>query len=160
MSEPDHHGEEIFSSKVAAGSRTYFVDLLRAAPGDKYLKISESRERQQGTHEHDRVMVFEEHLPEFLHALTEAVPFMRHTPPPSAIEALRKAQPRAYAKWTVEEDARLRGMFGGGKSPDEIAGALQRQRGAVQSRLRKLGLLAQGSGWLARTVGRRSEQAR
>jgi hypothetical protein len=43
MNEEQEHGEELFSAKVAAGSRTYFVDVQRAQNGAKYLKIRETR---------------------------------------------------------------------------------------------------------------------
>ena len=29
----EHHGEELFSAKVKAGIRTYFIDVQRAAAG-------------------------------------------------------------------------------------------------------------------------------
>jgi len=142
MSEQKCHGEELFSTRVHAGSRTYFIDVQRAATGVKYIKIGESRRGEGKRHEHHRVMVFEEYFTEFLHALTEAVPFMRPDPLPSQISVVRKEHPRAYEKWTEEEDARLRSMFGAGKDAAEMAAVLQRQRGAIRSRLRKLGLLS------------------
>jgi hypothetical protein len=68
------HGEELFSAKVKAGTRTYFIDVQRAANGTKYLKISESRRgKDDERHEHHRVVVFEEHMVEFLHALTDGL---------------------------------------------------------------------------------------
>ncbi|MBN2466088.1 DUF3276 family protein [candidate division WOR-3 bacterium] len=44
----EQHHRELFSAKVMAGSRTYCIDVQRAANGAKYLKISESRRRKLG----------------------------------------------------------------------------------------------------------------
>jgi hypothetical protein len=137
-------GEELFSARVKAGSRTYFIDVLRAENGAKYLKLSESREGSEGERrEHHRVMVFEENICEFIRAITEAMPFMRPDPLPSRIQEMRRQHPRAYEKWTDDEDARLRVEFSNGTDRTELARMFQRQRSAVKSRLQKLGLLAQ-----------------
>ncbi|MBI5284044.1 MAG: hypothetical protein HY874_03035 [Chloroflexi bacterium] len=58
------------------------------------------------------------------------------------LEAIRRAHPRAYEAWTPQEEAHLRGLFAEGKSIPEIAADLGRQTGGVDSRLRRLGLLA------------------
>ncbi len=51
---------------------------------------------------------------------------------------IRRVHPRAYEKWTDEEEARLAKLRNAGKSKQEIARDLQRQPGAISSRLRKL----------------------
>ena len=43
------------------------------------------------------------------------------------MEEIRQAYPRAYEKWSNEEDDRLRGLFRAGTPVKEIARALQRQ---------------------------------
>jgi hypothetical protein len=143
MSEEQEHGEELFSAKVAAGSRTYFIDVQRAATGAKYLKISESRQGEEKEYEHQRVMVFEEDIVDFIHAITEAMPFMRPDAPPGRLSRLREKHPRAYEKWTEEEDARLRAEFAKGIARAELAALLRRRPSAIKSRLQKLGLLGQ-----------------
>jgi len=143
MNEEQGHGEELFSAKVAAGNRTYFVDVQRAQNGAKYLKISESRQSDEKEREHQRLMVFEEDIVDFIHAITEAMPFMRPDAPPGRLSRLREKHPRAYEKWTEEEDARLRAEFAKGTPREELAVMFQRQRAAIKSRLQKLGLLDQ-----------------
>jgi len=141
MSEAKRHCTELFSAQVKAGVRTYFVDVLRAANGAKYLKLSESRRaKDDERHEHHRVIVFEEHIHDFIHAITEAMPSMRPDPLPGPLSQLREKHPRAYKKWTGEEDARLRAEFAEGTDEPELAELFQRQRSAISSRLRKLGL--------------------
>lgn len=60
--------KEIFSEKVSAGRRTYFVDVKETVEGDRYLVISESQEKN-GKFERSRVMIFEEHVWDVLRAL-------------------------------------------------------------------------------------------
>lgn len=59
----------------------------------------------------------------------------------SPIDEIRKKHPRAYEKWNDEEDQRLTKLFQSGAGTKEIAYILQRQPGAITSRLSKLGLI-------------------
>lgn len=67
--------KELFSEKVRAGSRTYFFDVKETASGSKYLVINESRKVGE-SHEHKRVMVFEEDIQSFSEGFIKAVGFM------------------------------------------------------------------------------------
>lgn len=52
---------------------------------------------------------------------------------------LRKKYPRAYEKWTEDEVSQVVSLYRSGKKIGEIAELLQRQSGAIRSRLEKLG---------------------
>ena len=52
---------------------------------------------------------------------------------------------RAYADWTAFEDAFLRQERGRGRSVDEMADALGRSPGSIESRLRRLGAGTSGT---------------
>ncbi len=67
--------KELFSERVKAGSRTYFFDIKESSGGSKYLVINESRKVGE-SHEHKRVMVFEEDVQSFSEGLKKAVEFM------------------------------------------------------------------------------------
>jgi hypothetical protein len=56
------------------------------------------------------------------------------------IDRIRQAYPRAYEKWTDEEDEQLRQKHLDGAGVNELAGILQRQPRAIKSRLRRLGM--------------------
>lgn len=58
-----------------------------------------------------------------------------------SVEEIRHDHPRAYEKWSVEEDAQLAELFRSRKSVQEIAAILNRQAGAIRSRLAKLNLI-------------------
>jgi len=68
--------KELFSEKVPAGSRTYFFDVKESADGIKYLVISESRQASGESYEHNRVMVFQEHLDAFSRGFKKAFKFV------------------------------------------------------------------------------------
>lgn len=54
------------------------------------------------------------------------------------LAAIKAEFPRAYEKWTFDEDCQLRSMHANGVPVDEIAEVLQRQVSAIRSRLVKL----------------------
>ena len=64
---PRQSPDEIFSKKIYAGRRTYYLDIKVTSKDDKYLVISEKRRTNQdgGKVEHDRVMVFKEDFRKF-----------------------------------------------------------------------------------------------
>ena len=68
--------KELFSEKMRAGSRTYFFDVKESSTGSKYLVINESKKVGK-SHEHKRIMVFEEDIQSFSEGLKKAVGFMQ-----------------------------------------------------------------------------------
>ena len=66
---------ELFSERVSRGNRTYFFDVKESVDGTKYLVISESK-KVGDTHEHNRVMVFEEDILAFNNGLNKALKFI------------------------------------------------------------------------------------
>ena len=65
--------KSLTSIKIAAGKRTYFVDVKDTSNGGKYLKITESKLIENGQFERHGVMVFEEDLKRFAEALMTAL---------------------------------------------------------------------------------------
>lgn len=57
------------------------------------------------------------------------------------LSEIRNCHPRAYERWTLEEDAQLAELFEAGTETHSIADNLQRQQSAVLNRLRKLDLI-------------------
>ncbi len=57
------------------------------------------------------------------------------------LEEKRERHPRAYEPWTDDEDRSLEGLVRPGATVAQIAGQLGRNRGAIRSRLVKLGLV-------------------
>ncbi len=59
----------------------------------------------------------------------------------STLAQKRERYPRAYEKWTDEEDGTLAKWVRGGLTVARIAGRLERNRGAIRSRIIKLNLV-------------------
>ena len=55
-------------------------------------------------------------------------------------DKIRQRHPRAYEKWSAEEDERLRAQYGQGRDVSELAELLGRQPSGIRARLIKLGL--------------------
>lgn len=58
-----------------------------------------------------------------------------------SLETVRMRYPRAYKKWTEDEDVRLKFEYGKGLGIQPLSEMFQRQPGSIRSRLRKLGLV-------------------
>ena len=59
----------------------------------------------------------------------------------SGFEKIRKTYPNAYRSWDKEQDEKLQELFAKGSSVTDLAKTFGRKRGAIRSRLVKLGLL-------------------
>ncbi len=71
-------------------------------------------------------------------------PMTRETPPSSGFDAIRARHPNAYLPWDKTQDERLRELFAQGSSVSSLAHTFNRTRGAIRSRLAKLGLVEKG----------------
>jgi hypothetical protein len=58
------------------------------------------------------------------------------------LDEIRRAYPKAYERWTSDEDEQLRTKYHEGVGIAELATFFQRQPSAIRSRLAKLGLLS------------------
>lgn len=107
----------------------------------KYLKAA--HEERTTSHEHTRIPVLEEHITASRIGLATTPKQFQPPDKPKAyiVEEIRQQYPKAYAKWTRDEDERLRAEHAQAKSVTELASSFHRNHGAIRSRLRKLGLL-------------------
>ena len=64
--------DELFTRKIYAGRRTYYLDVKLTSKDDKYLVISEKRRsNEEKKAEHSRVMIFKEDFNKFFNNLEE-----------------------------------------------------------------------------------------
>jgi len=131
--------KELFTQKVAAGTRTYFFDVKEARDGTKYLVISESKQADS-SYGHCKVMIFQEYLEVFAEGFRKALQFLDVKTKENNSDEIRQTYPKAYEQWTSDEDEQLKTKYREGARIDELAAFFQRQPGAIRSRLAKLGL--------------------
>lgn len=68
--------DEIFSTKVKAGKRTYFFDVKSTRSNDYYLTITESKKRfkEDGfTYEKHKIFLYKEDFNKFIEALNNTI---------------------------------------------------------------------------------------
>ena len=58
-----------------------------------------------------------------------------------SVKNVRREYPNAYKKWTKNEDQKLVQEYKNGRSISELADSHGRKKGAIRSRLKKLGLI-------------------
>lgn len=64
--------EEIYSRKITCGKRTYFFNLKEQSSGTRFVDIVESKyDRSADRHQRIRLVIFEDHIDEFVQALKE-----------------------------------------------------------------------------------------
>lgn len=138
-SESSPKGKELFSIKISTGNREYFFNVKQSNAGIKYLTIRESSKEDKSG---NRIIIFQEHLQRFREGLSIAFSqFEEKISYKNKLEKVRKIHPRAYMKWTEEDDIQLKNDYVQGKSINALANFFQRRPGAIRTRLKKLGLI-------------------
>lgn len=80
--------------------------------------------------------------PEAYQVKKQKAPKPSIAPGSTRMQKLKAKHENAYNKWTAEEEVLLKKYHSEGKTDSEIGKLLKRNTGAVESRLRKLGLAA------------------
>ena len=140
--------KEIFSKKLSTGRRNYYFDIHTTEEGDYYLKISEN---VLGgiENKHHSIMLFENHAPEFIAAMNEALRELKlllaerrtlKTDEEHKKEKKKKRYPKANSKWTDEDNEMLKEMYNSKVPLKTIADTLERTVWSIELRIEKLGL--------------------
>lgn len=130
--------KELYKEKVLAGRKIYYIEIKTTKDGSKYLTINEVD--PHNPIQSSRVMIFEDHLDDFREGIERAFKFFEPKKVPQYIQSIRQTHPRAYEKWSEEEDESLQEKYSEGMNVTELAKYFQRQKGAIRSRLKKLNL--------------------
>lgn len=135
--------DDIFSTSFNAGKRTYFLDIRRTTDGDKYIKITESKRKDNDDFERHHIMVFQEDIDKFAAAVSKTLKRIKELDKPDkgySLEDKRKENPNAYSPWTEQDDNRLEVLYCEGKTVKELTVIFGRNSGAIRSRFKKLEL--------------------
>lgn len=148
----------IFSTQLKAGNRTYFLDVKTTQDDKRYLKITESKRVGESEFERYQIMVFDDDIDEFVQKVSEAVGTIRPIPQDNknevaektlpalqdkksySVTEIRKTHQNAYQPWTEDDDHRLELLYCEGKSIADLSQEFGRNRGAIRSRIKKLEL--------------------
>ncbi|GIV35685.1 MAG: hypothetical protein KatS3mg032_0064 [Cyclobacteriaceae bacterium] len=73
--------DEVFSTKVKAGKRTYFFDVKSTRSNDYYLTITESKKRFKDdgfTYEKHKIFLYKEDFNKFVEALNQTLDHVKN----------------------------------------------------------------------------------
>ena len=135
---------ELYSTKITKGSRTYYFDIKKSVKSELYLKISETKKTQDNS-ETFRLIIFEEDVEDFVETLNNAFYKFKEIKNPQEtkvydINKIREIHKQAYSPWAADDDSKLELLFCEGKNIKELASIFQRNSGAITSRIKKLEL--------------------
>lgn len=133
--------KNIKNIKIVTTNKTYFIDVNQKYNGQKYLSISENRQVNNTDYPKYGVQIFEEDINTIIEEIRFAFQNVESNEKPKCkMYETKKRYANAYTPWIEEEDTLLKNLFNQGKKIREISNALQRNPGAINSRIRKLGL--------------------
>jgi hypothetical protein len=130
----------LYAVRVEADDKYYSITLHRKASGEHYVAIGQ-KERDDSEGRGPRIRVGEDTLDAFASKLSALIKMLHKEQHARKIAEIRKIHPRAYERWTPQEEKKLREAFGEGKSVEVLAEKFKRQPSAIRGRLRELGLL-------------------
>ena len=115
---------------------TYSLGISLSSEGKQCLTIGDR---------HQQICIPQAELSDFCQQLIDTIKFLHRQPQSHSYKEIRKTYRKAYTQWTREEEAILISNFERGASIKEIAQLLERQPGAIASRINKLDLRIQSS---------------
>jgi len=133
----------LYTNQFKAGRRNYFFDVKRTNTNNKYLAITESKKLEKdGDFLKNTILIFEEDIEEFGAMMTTTlINFFRNDEfRMSRMQELKSKHKNAYKPWTQSEDLLLEELFCSQLKTKEISKQLERNRGAITSRINKLEL--------------------
>lgn len=139
---------KVHSTTITKGNRVYSFDVTKNGNDEFYLAITESRKGSPVLEQY-QVIIFDEDANDFVDCVNNALEKLQelrdYKPAGSkaySVEGIRQTHKQAYAPWTVQDDNRLGDLLSEGKSIPELALLFERNKGAINSRIKKLELQA------------------
>ncbi|TAF67795.1 MAG: DUF3276 family protein [Cytophagales bacterium] len=123
----------IYSEKISAGRRTYFLDVKETTDGSKYLKITETK-HNKGERERNIVLVFEEDIYNFSNVFCEAIKKFGNQIENIDNEIIHISQ------WKKTEELRLIQLYRQGVTIFELSKIFDKTMEEVENHLKNMGL--------------------
>jgi len=139
--------QSLHSERIQKGNRRFYFDIRETEQGSNFLTINEITAKQDEDNQRRQIMVFESEVDQFSAALMRTLLHFnvkeKQQQPTARMARIKEAKAtyaRAYEPWTKAEDAKLALLFSEGKSKTAIGKELERNPGAINLRIEKLGL--------------------
>ena len=133
---------DLFNFQMSSHSGDIYFDIKKDAQED-YLKITQSKFMGSDERRREKIFIGRSELIEFRDAINKAVDYWNLEIKEKSVKKVRKTElaGNAYLPWEKEADEYLVSLYKEGKSIKELAEIFERQRGAIRSRLKKLGMI-------------------
>jgi PurA ssDNA and RNA-binding protein len=141
--------QSLYSEKLEKGNRKFYLDVRETEKGSNFLSVSEITTKENEEDQRRQIVIFESEIDQFAAALVRTLLQFNVSEQPQAkpeariarINEAKATYARAYEPWDKKEDAELALLFSQGKTMTEIGESLQRNPGAINIRIEKLGLV-------------------
>ena len=141
--------QSLYSEKLEAGNRKFYFDIRETEKGSNYFTVNEITVKENEDDQRRQIMVFENEIDRFAAALVRTllhfnVKEKTQAPTEARVARMNEAKAkysRAYEPWTKKKDVELALLYSQGKTMTEIGESLQRNPGAINIRIEKLGLV-------------------
>ena len=133
----------IHTEQVSGPTKSFYMDLKKSENGRNYLVITQSRKIDDENQERTRIIVFQNEIARFSEAMMRSLIQFSVKEDEEVLrykQAVKEQYPKAYSKWTKEDEIQLKELFESGQDVEDITVSLERNTAGVLARLRKLGL--------------------
>ena len=136
------YDRDLFNVQMSSHSGEVYFDIKKDAQED-YLKITQSKYTGNNERRREKIFIARSELIEFRDAINKAIDYWNLETREKSVKKVRKTElaGNAYLPWEKEADEYLMSLYKEGKSIKELAEIFERQRGAIRSRLKKLGVI-------------------
>lgn len=135
------YDKDLFNFHLSSHSGDIYFDIKKDAQED-YLKITQSKFTGNDERRREKIFIGRSELIEFRNAINKAIDYwnLEIKEKPAKKVCKSKLAGNAYLPWSKEEEECLISLHKEGKDIQEIAVILRRKKGAIISRLNKLGV--------------------
>lgn len=122
----------IYSEKISAGRRTYFLDIKQTTEGSKYLKITETK-KVGDSFERNNILLFEEDISKFNYVFSAIVAKFEN-------QIKDKQEEIIISQWKKIEELRLIQLYKQGVTVFELSKIFDKTMDEVETHLKNMGL--------------------
>ncbi len=136
--------QNIYEGRVSSGRDTFFIQSKKAKNDHYYITVTDSRRQEDGTFTQQKIIVFEESVKSFREKIIEAcksIEDLYEDRREKEISEIRKTHPRAFMKWTDQEQEKLEKLFKKGGELEDLSKDFGRSPGSLLARLERMGLV-------------------
>ncbi len=138
----------IHTELVNVKNRAYFLDIKVSEQGKQFLSLSQVKDREDGTSERQRMILFEEDLLLLSQGLMRTL--LRFEPSErddneSYVNKVRESYPNAFRRWTKEDETLLAELYQQGHDIPELMEHFKRNEKAIIKRLEMIGIAMKAS---------------